>query len=635
MRGTFQTVLIFLTGAILLCTATFSQGQQYLYPINPGQRSYLSGSMGELRGTHFHGGIDIKTGGAIGWSVYATADGYISRIKVSPVGYGNALYIYHPKYGTTSVYGHLDRYEERIADYVRKEQYKRKSFDLDISLTADAFPVQQGDLIAYGGNTGGSSGPHLHFEIRDAAQRPLNPLHYNFSEVKDNIPPIVQLFALRALRPDSRVENQFQTAQFTPYRSGNTYYYTRPIPVWGEIGVMMMGYDMMDGSSNKTGIPHLKLKVNGKEVSSIHVNAVPFDRNREIYVFRDYQLRREERKEFQKLYKEDGMTINIYENLVNRGILNIRDSLTYEVEIELEDAYRNQTKVLFTLVGQKPKDNISLSHHAFKPIKQEIAENTLFFMGKKDGDTGVLAEVYANRLKYEISPSYFVNNYGVYHWDLRKGLPDSVNLCHEIFYPKYDVMVPSGKEFSFFNNRMNLFFSQHSLFDTLYLKVDYADEWDDSKEFFIIGEDNVPLRRSVKVQLKPQKEYPDKSKVRAYYTSNLRNFSYQGGFWSGDKFQLNVSTLGTYTLLADTIPPTLRIINQNRSNITCIIDDALSGIESYEVMVDGEWVLMNYDAKNRRLSSEKLDPSKPFRGELVITVTDKVGNKKEYSTKIY
>lgn len=626
----FQFIFIILFSSF----NSFSQGQEYLFPVNPGQRNYLSGSMGELRTTHFHGGIDIKTGGAIGWPIYAAADGYVSRIKVSPFGYGNALYIYHPNLGTTTVYGHLDKYEARIADYVRNEQYKRKSFDLDLSLTKEVFSVAKGDLIAYGGNTGGSGGPHLHFEIRDEAQRPMNPLHYNFSEVIDNIPPIAQLIAVRALDAEARVEDQFQTEQYSLFKRGKDYYISRPIPVWGKIGIMVMGYDQLDGASNKTGIPKLTMKVDGNTVSSVHVNKVPFDRNREIYVFRDHKLKSESYKEFQKFYREDGCTIDIYENLIKEGQVCIEDTLTHEVEVVLEDAYKNQTKIFFTLVGKKPEKNVSISYKSFKPIKQSIAENTLYFMGRKEENSGLLAEVYANRMKYEVAPSYFVNDYAIYHWDLRKGLPDSVNVCHEMIFPTFDVMVPSGKEFSFFHPKMDLFFTNRTIFDTLFLKVDYADEWDDMKEYFIIGEEGMPLRSSLKVVLKPQKTYENKSKVSAYSTSNLRYFSYSGGSWIGDKFQLYTTSLGKFTLIADTIPPTLRILQQSRNEISCLISDDLSGIGDYTVTVNGEWVLMNYDYKTRKIVSEKKDPSKPFIGDLVITIADKVGNKKIYTSKI-
>ena len=66
----------------------------------------LSGSFAELRSNHFHSGMDIKTQGVTGQAVSAAAKGYISRISVSPTGFGNALYINHPN-GTTTVYGHL------------------------------------------------------------------------------------------------------------------------------------------------------------------------------------------------------------------------------------------------------------------------------------------------------------------------------------------------------------------------------------------------------------------------------------------------------------------------------------------------------------------------------------------------
>lgn len=613
----------------------YTQNQDYLFPVNPGERNYLSGSMGELRGTHFHGGIDIKTGGAIGWPIYAAAEGYVSRIKVSPVGYGNALYLYHPAFGTTTVYGHLDKFEARIADYVKNEQYRRKSFSLDISLTKEQFPVHKGDLIAYGGNTGGSSGPHLHFEIRDEAQRPLNPLHYNFSEIIDNIRPTAQLVAIRALDTDARVNGEFQTEQYSLYRKGRDYYISEPIEAWGEIGVMVMGYDKLDGSHNRCGIPRLTMKMDGKEISSIHINQVPFNKNREIYLFRDYKLKNEDNRSFQKFYREDGCTMDIYENLSKEGIICIDDTLSHEMEIVLEDAYENQTKIFFTVTGKRPEKDVSMSHHAFEPVKQKIEENTLCFMGRREKNNGLLAEVYANRMKYEVAPSYFVNDYAIYHWDLRKGLPDSVNVCHEMIFPAFDVMAPSGKEFSFFHPYMDIYFSDRTLFDTLYLSVDYADEWDDQKEYFIIGDDGeTAFRSSMRVDLKPLKVYENKSKIAAYYTSNLRNFYYQGGEWMGDKFRFYARGLGKYTLIADTIPPTLRILQQNRNGISCLIDDDLSGVDDYKVTVDGEWVLMNYDYKKRKITSEKLDPSQPFSGELVIEITDKVGNKKVYKTTI-
>ena len=151
-------------------------------------RMLLSGTFGELRSGHFHSGIDIKTGGVTGKNIHSIGDGWVSRVKVSPYGFGNALYITHPE-GYTSVYGHLEAFNNDLADYVLEEQYKQKRFSVDIPVPRGEFIFHKGDVIAKSGNSGSSAGPHLHFEIRDAAtQNILNPLRF-ISGVKDYIRP--------------------------------------------------------------------------------------------------------------------------------------------------------------------------------------------------------------------------------------------------------------------------------------------------------------------------------------------------------------------------------------------------------------------------------------------------------------
>ncbi|NND10141.1 MAG: M23 family metallopeptidase, partial [Flavobacteriaceae bacterium] len=130
----------------------------------------LSGTFAELRSNHFHSGLDIKTKQREGLKVYASAPGYVSRIKISHWGYGKALYITHPN-GYTSVYAHLQKFSEKIEEYVKEKQYEKESFTLELFPSAEELQIESDEIVAFSGNTGGSGGPHLHFEIRDNKER--------------------------------------------------------------------------------------------------------------------------------------------------------------------------------------------------------------------------------------------------------------------------------------------------------------------------------------------------------------------------------------------------------------------------------------------------------------------------------
>ena len=154
----------------------------------------LSGNFAELRSNHFHAGLDIKTQGRQGLEVKASAKGFISRIKIQHYGYGKALYVQHPN-GYTTVYGHLKKLAPKIEEYLKERQYNKESYEIELFPEAGELSVEQGEVIAYSGNTGGSGGPHLHFEIRDGSQRPMNPEMFGI-EIQYTRDPIVDgLFA--------------------------------------------------------------------------------------------------------------------------------------------------------------------------------------------------------------------------------------------------------------------------------------------------------------------------------------------------------------------------------------------------------------------------------------------------------
>ncbi len=629
LNSTFFTLLFLFLNHHLSATEN-----PYMFPVRPGQQNYLSGTMGEMRGAHFHAGIDIKTGGVTGQKIYAAADGYISRIKVAGGGYGNALYIAHPGLGTTTVYGHLLRYNDEISDYVLQEQYRRKSFSVDLYPDKSVFPVKKGDIVGLTGNSGSSGGPHLHFEIRDNMQRPTNPLDYGFSEIKDDIHPTVQRIGLKTLNKNSRINHQFGFFEFTPSRLKNVYSIQKPIEVYGEIGLLVMGYDRLNGASNRNGIPHLNVELDSMEIMDITIDKVSFGKTRNVLCYRDYQVKVQENKSFRKLYIDDGNELDIFNNHRNKGYVSIRDTLIHNVKITLKDAYDNNTIILLKLKGSKPQTTAIKNDQNFKPFRHTIVDNTLVFMGKKAENNGFFANIFANRMNYELTSSYYVNDYAVYLWDLRNGIPDSIELCGEKIFPNLEMTIPSESDFRYYKNEFDLHFYTKTLFDTLYLKTDYMDELVDNREIFEISEDIYPMKRNMKVSLKPRLQYQQKDKISAYYTRDLKNFSYQGGEWKNERFEFLTRTLGKYTLLPDTVPPKIRVIEQNKDQFRCYISDNMSGIRDYELKVNGEWVLMNYDPKNNYIWSEKLEKSKPFSGILELKVRDNVNNEKIYQTTI-
>jgi len=188
MMKKFITIIIIIITPLLLKAQQYPQNY-FASPVN--SKILLSGTFAELRTNHFHSGIDIKTQFASDKTLYAVADGYVSRIKVFPDGYGYALYITHPN-GYVSVYAHLQKYSKEIQEYVKKRQYELKSFQLDIFPTSNELKITKGSIIGYSGNTGSSFGAHLHFEIRDSkTEMPINPLFFGY-DVKDSIRPKIK-----------------------------------------------------------------------------------------------------------------------------------------------------------------------------------------------------------------------------------------------------------------------------------------------------------------------------------------------------------------------------------------------------------------------------------------------------------
>ena len=230
----------------------------------------LSGTFGELRSNHFHGGLDIKTQHRQGLPVIAAASGYVSRIKIQHYGYGKAIYIQHPN-GYTTVYGHLQKLGPELEAYLKKAQYAKESYEIELFPKPGELKVEKGQLIAYSGNTGGSGGPHLHFEIRDGNQRPMNPKLFGI-EIQDSREPLIQGLFAYPLNKDAQVNNSRERQKLTliPLQDGS--YTTPEVEACGNIGFGVISVDQQDMANNQNGVYKIEANLNGDKVFEIDFN---------------------------------------------------------------------------------------------------------------------------------------------------------------------------------------------------------------------------------------------------------------------------------------------------------------------------------------------------------------------------
>lgn len=317
----------------------------------------LSGSYHEIRSSHFHGGLDLRTGGQEGKPVYAAEDGFVSRIRVQGGGYGHALYIDHPS-GCRTVYGHLQRFTDDIQAEVRRQQYRRESFELTLFPNSESFPVERGQLIGYSGNTGSSGGPHLHFEVRNAANDvPLDPRDHGI-DVGDSRSPL--MFSLRAYVRGSRarvrhVDVSGRVTEGTAFRPldiplvhlGGARYQLRGggrIQVAGEVAFAIAVEDRHDHSNFRLGVRRIELMRDDETLFGINVMQIPFNQHAYVKAHVDYAARATQRHELQRLHKLPGNPLAIYDGTTS-GWLSVDE--TERFDVIATDADANEATLAF------------------------------------------------------------------------------------------------------------------------------------------------------------------------------------------------------------------------------------------------------------------------------------------------
>jgi len=602
----------------------------FIFPIKPGVRNTLSGTMGELRSTHFHTGIDIRTGGQEGLAVVAAANGYISRIKVSPSGYGNTVYMMHHN-GKTTVYAHLKSFNPEIERFVKDAQYKKESFEVNLFPKSDRFIINQGDTLALSGNSGSSGGPHLHFDIRDENQDLLNPLSYGFEEVIDTRSPYAKTLAITPFTSDTRVDGEFGRMEYKLSSSDNNYFLTDTINAIGNLGLELYAWDRMNGTRFKTGITKIKVEVNQQETFDQNIDTWSFSRSRSFYQHINYKSLVTRGKRYHKLYVDNGNNLRFYDNVVNNGQINVEEGKYYHVNIFLQDSYGNKSKVILIIYGSDstaikyPKKNSAIS--------QVVIKNTLKITG--DSSTNNIAQIKTKNKTTALKSAYIDKNGNpVFLWDLTESIPESIAINDTVLYPKILSFVPPRQEYKVFNSHADIIFTKRTLFDSLYFRFDYQIDTALNIEKLFIGNPDIPVKGTITATFKPTIIPENKDYVDVYSVYGNNKFGYVGGEWKDSQIEFKTRNFGVYTILEDSIAPTIKPLIINKDKIVFKFEDERSGLKNIKASLNGKWLLIAKDPKKKLYWAEKQFEVDIFTGELVLEITDNANNKNIYSTKI-
>lgn len=536
-----------------LSFAQNNASSNYHWPL--GIDPILSANFGELRPNHFHMGIDFKTNGKTGYKIYSIEDGFVSRVKVSTYGYGKVVYIDHPN-GITSVYAHCTEFKGEIDSLVRATQEKEQNFEVEIFPNKDAIKIKRGDVIAISGNTGGSSAPHLHFELRDTkTEHALNPLLYGF-DIADHKAPEIRNVKIYGLT-ESGYRRPNRSVRYTVTKSGANYVVsagsiTLPssyLTNSGGIGFAFDVIDRFDAASNQCGLFGSVLIIDGDTLFGQETKRIPFESTRYVNCHKDYEEYSSNKRKFHKSFRTKENDLPIY-----------------------------TTKGLGIFQGAADKI------HKVEYIAWDVKGNRSVF--KFD-------------LKIEGSPS-------------GAAMGDFIGSSY--------VRPSEGKEIS--NGNTTVEFGLGTVYEPMLVK--------ESTIQTTIGNRETPVHNAYRIRIKSEAVQDGKHYIEMITAGGKRRAL--SIFYDGNEIICDSKYFGSYTLKRDVTPPSIVPIGftsastiYNRSIIQWKISDTEIGIEDYDLFIDGQWVLLEYEYKDGSIT-HSLSPSLKGEHEFKLIVKDACKN---------
>lgn len=520
----------------------------------------ITGTFGELRANHFHGGLDFR--GRVGDPVRAVADGYVSRILVGPGGFGQAIYLTHPD-GKRTVYGHLEVLAPALRDTVRALQYASEAFALDFHPDSLAFPVRAGQVIGGVGNRGYSFGPHLHFEVWDTASHSqLNPLSLGFA-VPDSRKPEVSALRVYVMRADGTV------AETLTYPLGRSSLPDTIVVSQPHVGIAFQAIDRQNSMPNRNGVYRAYLRTDTTEVFAFSYDSIPYSKTRYVNALTDYAEHQRSGTWYYRLFAtvREAVFWNDRDSLLSSGILRLRAEQPQPVQVGAVDYAGNES--------------------AFRTV-----------------------------LRFDPSK--------------RVDPPRRV--------PPHQYYLPRGERSIIDTAGLRLELPADALYTDLRFRYQRFDESSTNHLSAVhqLDEATTPLHGAATVEIPLTSEPSPADRARAYIGKCNDDGSYSsvGGEWTENGgMRTKITTFGDYAILLDTVPPRIRIRDfrtdlRSRRGFSLLIDDAVGGAFEYRATVDGQWIIMEFDAKSGILSYD-FDGSRIPRGDrhrFLLTVRDARGN---------
>jgi len=527
----------------------------------------ISGNFGEIRTNHFHSGLDFKTNQREGYPVFAVADGFISRIRVQIGGGGNALYVSHPN-GFTSVYMHLRNYNDRISQVLKSYQYRAEKFDVDFPLLSVEIPIKKGEIIAYAGNTGGSSGPHLHFELRDTkTEETINPQLFGIT-IPDRVKPSITGLYLYHLNGNPFSEHT--PKQFYQVNGVAGKYQLSPqsiITLGGESGFGIMTSDKNSASENQNGAYSIELFIDDRLIHSSVWEKFSFEYSRGINSHIDHPALISTGRRIQKSFIEPGNELNIYKNIVNSGLINLTDQTIHEAKYIVKDIAGNESVLNF---------RFRFDPAAKRPIKQLEGKKMAFNQ---------------------------INTF------------DTIGL--NITFPLKTLF----NDLNFVYSRSPRPIGGYSLVHHVHNRL-------------------IPLYGTYSLSIKPDEDLPSNLRSKTLIV-NTRKIA-QGGYYENGYVKAELKTFDSFYLALDTVAPKIIPVNirngvnlASASRIQFRISDNLSGIDSFTALLDGRWVLMEYDSKSGSLWHRLDDVLSNGKHDFQLIVNDRKNNTAMFHAVFY